>query len=195
MKSVESASDLTGRQFGALIVIRKVTEFVGRDDVWECKCDCGKTCMIIEKMLLRGETKSCGCLSVARKALDITGQRFGKLIAIQPTKERVHRNVVWECKCDCGNTVYATAANLNIGKVKSCGCEDGRKRRQYQNLTGLKFGRLTAIRKVGIQGTNTIWECKCDCGNTTFASTGNLNRGRTKSCGCLRKRKAHSERD
>jgi len=34
---------------------------------------------------------------------DLTGQRFGKLVAIEPTEKRVSKSVVWKCLCDCGN--------------------------------------------------------------------------------------------
>lgn len=51
-----------------------------------------------------------------------------------------------------------------------------------QNLSGRKFHRLTVLyRTVGRSGW---WDCRCDCGGTTSVSTGNLNRGTTKSCGC-----------
>jgi len=38
-----------------------------------------------------------------RKIKDLTNQRFGRLIAKRPTKERRSGSVVWGCKCDCGN--------------------------------------------------------------------------------------------
>jgi hypothetical protein len=55
-------------------------------------------------------------------------------------------------------------------------------------VPGMRFGRLTVIRKArsGRQGQH--WECQCDCGNITQPLAGGLRRGTTKSCGCL----AHS---
>ena len=53
------------------------------------------------------------------------------------------------------------------------------------DLTGQKFGMLTAIRIVGSTKTGQkLWECKCDCGNTTTVISTNLNRDHTRSCGC-----------
>lgn len=53
---------------------------------------------------------------------------------------------------------------------------------------GQRFKRLVVERR---EGTNThgeaMWLCRCDCGKTTSASTHNLRRGSSKSCGCLRK--------
>ena len=55
------------------------------------------------------------------------------------------------------------------------------------DLTEKRFGRLVAKR---ISGKNKrggyIWECLCDCGNTTNVLSGSLMYGATKSCGCLR---------
>lgn len=57
---------------------------------------------------------------------DITGKRYGHLVALYPTEKRRHGNVVWICKCDCGNLREITVANLNAGTI-SCGCEIKRK--------------------------------------------------------------------
>ena len=55
-------------------------------------------------------------------AIDITGKRFGRLVAIEPTKERKNKLVVWKCECDCGNICYATSNTLINGNKKSCNC-------------------------------------------------------------------------
>lgn len=59
---------------------------------------------------------------MGRKAKDITGQRFGRLVAIEPTDERRHNNVVWKCKCDCENMVLVSGEKLIRGNTQSCGC-------------------------------------------------------------------------
>lgn len=57
---------------------------------------------------------------------------------------------------------------------------------RYIDITGQRFGKLTAIRHVGRYKKNTMWECKCDCGNTTITAAKRLKNGTSKSCGCLR---------
>lgn len=53
-------------------------------------------------------------------------------------------------------------------------------------LTGVRFGRLRAIRFVGVdKHRRARWLCKCDCGRETTACAVNLKSGDTKSCGCL----------
>lgn len=55
--------------------------------------------------------------------IDMTGQRFGKLTVISPTKKRDKRGVVfWLCKCDCGNETIVSGTRLRRGETKSCGC-------------------------------------------------------------------------
>ena len=44
--------------------------------------------------------------------MDISGQRFGLLKAIEPTGEVKGTSVVWRCECQCGNVVEVTAAAL-----------------------------------------------------------------------------------
>lgn len=54
------------------------------------------------------------------------------------------------------------------------------------DLSGLIFGRLTAIKKTGSMRNGSFeWECICDCGNKTISITPSLNNGSKKSCGCL----------
>ena len=49
-----------------------------------------------------------------------SGQRFGNLVALNIIGRDKHRNVLWQCKCDCGNTSVVAASDLK--KTKSCGC-------------------------------------------------------------------------
>ncbi len=55
----------------------------------------------------------------------------------------------------------------------------------FKNNAGVRFGRLIAIRPSGHCGSNIVWECLCDCGNTTHVSNPNLKAGHIRSCGCL----------
>lgn len=50
------------------------------------------------------------------------------------------------------------------------------------DLTGRKFGRLTAMQHVN----KSRWLCKCECGGTSITSKQNLEHGISKSCGCLK---------
>ena len=54
------------------------------------------------------------------------------------------------------------------------------------DLTGQRFGRLTAVSCTGIkQNGNYMWNCKCDCGKDVVVKADHLRRGDTQSCGCI----------
>ncbi len=59
-----------------------------------------------------------------------------------------------------------------------------------QKLVGKKFSKLLVIKyshkKSYPKSATYFWECLCDCGNTTYVSTGHLNTSSTVSCGCHR---------
>ena len=193
--------DLIGQRFGRLVAVRQTDIRKNGFIVWECRCDCGNTAYVSSGALGCGHTKSCGCLqkeSLAdiarnRRILDLTGQRFGRLVAVRATDERRNQKVVWECKCDCGNTVNVKSTLLTNGSTSSCGClyketmeESWRKR--VSDLTGQRFGRLVAVRATDERRNHkVVWECKCDCGNTVNVIGTLLTNGKTASCGCLRK--------
>ena len=57
------------------------------------------------------------------KPKDITGKRFGKLVAIKPLKTKDNNGSIhWLCECDCGNIVEASGHRLRNGSKMSCGC-------------------------------------------------------------------------
>ena len=59
---------------------------------------------------------------------------------------------------------------------------------KIKDISGQKFGRLTAIEFVGVENNKAIWLCKCDCGNTSKVAGTALRFGNTKSCGCTTKK-------
>lgn len=60
------------------------------------------------------------------KGIDLTGQRFGRLIVLSRAEDGHNRDGSpirrWLCKCDCGNTKIITRRELRKGDTKSCGC-------------------------------------------------------------------------
>lgn len=112
---------------------------------------------------------------------DITGMRFGKLVAVKHAYT-VNRKSTWLFRCDCGIEKNIRMDGVVGGTVVSCGCI------RRDDATGKKFGRLLPV-KFARTGTNnaSIWEFACDCGNRIEAILSDVKRGGIKSCGCLRK--------
>lgn len=52
-----------------------------------------------------------------------------------------------------------------------------------QDIAGIRFGRLTAVKYVG----DGRWQCSCACGGTATVITTNLKKGNSTSCGCKRR--------
>ena len=56
------------------------------------------------------------------KFQDLTGQRFGRLIALEVVGKNSKNESIWKCQCDCGNTTEVLMGKLVHGRTKSCGC-------------------------------------------------------------------------
>lgn len=49
----------------------------------------------------------------------------------------------------------------------------------YKDLTGLKFSRLTVVKRMDKDITGSWrWLCKCDCGNETLVNSYHLKSGK-----------------
>jgi len=124
---------------------------------------------------------------LGRRIKDLTGQRFGRLMAIQSTDERQQNSVIWECICDCGKTTFVPQANLTTGNTKSCGCGQLYHFKERRlSLAGRKFGLLTAIAPTENRvGNSVVWEFRCICGATVFRAAAKFQH--FYSCGCLKR--------
>lgn len=150
---MSKAKDLTGSRVGKLLLLERKRD--NNRTFYYCKCDCGneKWIRVDHISSKKNPIKSCGCLSKENlfKVKDISGERFGRLIAVNPTEERDKHNgaVMWECKCDCGNTVKVSAGGLSEGAVLSCGCL----RKEYNVEHGKEIGALHVKTRI-IEDTN-----------------------------------------
>lgn len=119
------------------------------------------------------------------KKVDYTGKKFGKLTVIEEAENK-GRRTCWSCKCECGNFCIVKTDELRSRDTESCGCL--RKDLLFVDITGKKFGYLTALRclKMKKNATTYLWECRCECGNFCIIDGNPLRSLHTKSCGCIR---------
>jgi hypothetical protein len=61
--STHNFIDLTGQQFGELVVIKRGPSAIGRMTRWVCRCQCGKSTLTRSRSLRSGQARSCGCLA------------------------------------------------------------------------------------------------------------------------------------
>ena len=115
-------TDLTGKKFGRLTVIkRSFPNNKYNHSRWLCRCDCGRTKVVMGSSLIQGNTKSCGCLRIGKsrlpKGLASLRQTFRKYK--QTAKMRSHSFKLTEeqfhelTQKDC---YYCGAKPSNIGK-------------------------------------------------------------------------------
>lgn len=84
--------------------------------------------------------------------IDLSGQKFGKLIVLRYSHNDKRRKSYWLCRCECGNEVIVSGSNLKSGNTSSCGCgEDENRNRLMQSFTdryrkhGLSESRIHKI--------------------------------------------------
>lgn len=142
---------------------------------------------------------------------DLSLRKFGRLKAVIDSGRDESGSPLWLCRCKCGKAGMASADALKSGAVDSCGClawsecrcgvrfaNDGQifcdecrenAEDSLKDWTGRKFERLVVLRR-GPQSRygQRTWFCLCKCGNETRPIfQHNLERGYSRSCGCLQK--------
>lgn len=73
------------------------------------------------------------------KVIDLTGQRFGRLMVIRRDGTSGDGQKTYLCRCDCGTEKVIKSGNLRSGRTKSCGCL-GRERTARRNTESAKHG-------------------------------------------------------
>jgi hypothetical protein len=114
---------LIGQRFGKLLVVGQETVKLesGNMTYQKCLCDCGNIKLLQTYRLTVTNTTNCGECS---RTTDISGQRFGKLVAIEYIGMDKKRNARWKCQCDCGRILTINGSALRKGRTKSCGCSE-----------------------------------------------------------------------
>ena len=187
MARKSTIKDITGKRFGKLVAIEATEKRRGSNVVWLFQCDCGRRIERDTKHL--SDTSSCGCSNWNSLRRDITGQRFGRLVALYQSGRNQRGNILWRFQCDCGNAVDLTIGAVTSGNTLSCGCYrkevNGRNNPSYKDLAGERFGMLKVQNEAGRRGGNTLWECRCDCGKIVYFTTVQLTHATKRSCGCV----------
>lgn len=116
---------------------------------YECRCDCGTAREVYSGSLRKGVSLSCGCHRTELKrseAMDLTGQRFGKLLVLRRDPARKDGgNYYWICECDCGKRKSIRGTSLvKENGTRSCGCDQ----RKVASETGRKTVAENARRQI-----------------------------------------------
>lgn len=163
-----------GEKYGKLTVL----EFSHRNEkgkkVFKFQCECGNITYAIVNNVKSGKTQSCGLCNSLK-----VGEVYNLLTVLEFSHKGKAGHYYYKCQCECGNIIITRGTSVKKGISKSCGCTNTPR-------VGDKFSRLTVVQ---YSHTNKhggkVFECLCECGNTTFATSNSLNMGATRSCGCL----------
>ena len=82
------------------------------------------------------------------KEINISGQRYGRLVAVKKDINHVSKSKTnyWICQCDCGNIVSVKKYDL-IHSTRSCGCEKGNLIRASKEKHGYSRTPIYAVWK------------------------------------------------
>ena len=80
-----------------------------------------------------------------RKKIDMTGQQSGKLTVLRENGRDKHNNVLWLCRCECGNVVTVRGSDLRSEKTTSCGCYQRERTVETSTTHGMCKTRLYHI--------------------------------------------------
>lgn len=134
--------------------------------LWKCLCDCGAVILKNTSEIRRRSTKRHACTQcqIDRGAVyarqDITGVRFGKLIAIKGLGGSHRRGSLWEAKCDCGVIVEIPASRLF--QLKQTGCK--RCMAEARRIGRMTHGGWSS--RHGTKQLARVWTAMMDrCGN------------------------------
>ena len=168
---IPAKKDIIGKVFNRLTVLGRGEDYISpsgkHNSQWWCICDCPEHNILLVRIsnLTSNNTKSCGCLNKETMtkhitlvgqsmAKDITNQRFGELIAIQPTEKRKNGSIIWKCQCSCGKIHYATQVELSAGRVTSCGCK------RYESLGCRKIKNILLQNNIPFILEKTFPNCR-----------------------------------
>lgn len=116
------------------------------------------------------------------------GQKFNKLTVLSRAEKRpelASRCIRYKCQCECGNIIEVDGNALKTGHTQSCGCLR-KESTPFADITGKRFGRLTALYIVGSRNRRKLWHCRCDCGREIDVESSYLIDGSRISCGCVK---------
>ena len=205
---------ILGRNFGDWTVLRRDEQKPYR---YLCHCVCGREKSVSMYLLLKGESKSCGCRGGVwqprdQSQTDPVGKSFGFWTVLAPDE---NRRYYYRCRCVCGREKSVEIHALYRGETKSCGCMKGmalrildemddtlppeelreavlkRLHEDPDGLVGKQFGYLTVL--APDENRKYYYRCRCVCGKEKSVKKHLLLNGESKSCGCRGKGRRKAE--
>lgn len=90
------------------------------------------------------------------KKQNISGNRYGRLVAIKAIGQTANRGSIWSCACDCGASPNISISSLKSGHTQSCGCLGAERRRIATTKHGASGSQEYAIWASMIKRCNLV---------------------------------------
>ena len=95
-----------------------------------------------------------------------------------------------KCLCDCGKEVLLCKNDVQTGHTQSCGCLQKEKASEAKKVDHSGYKTELGVEILYSSKKNkknqTLWTCKCFCGNLFEILPAKIIEGHTQSCGCIR---------
>lgn len=115
---------------------------------------------------------------------DLSGNKFNMLSALSYSGKR-KGNILWNCKCECGNKTTATSYELTHGAKKSCGCLRTATRVSMDFIGYENEDIIVTSLSDEKSGDERLWNYRCKhCGKENRSTKGNIRRGMA-TCKCI----------
>lgn len=176
-------SELIGEKIGELTVIDELEPHItpngSKQRIVLVRCSCGNEYVV--RLTAARKTKKCRKCAAKERRVDLTGQRFGRLLVTSMADDYIspqgHRLSRCNCVCDCGNKCVVNMSELISGGTLSCGClkrtrgllKDNQKlMRKYDYERNMQLG--INLETQSVASNKKIWWKCAKCGNSWYAT-------------------------
>ena len=135
-----------GKQYGKLKILKVERDYENKITYATAECDCGNVIKARLGLITSGDKKSCGCLKHGVKRMqsnniiDLSGFKIGKITVTESSNRRASNgSIMWNYKCECGNTGIACGTDIRRGQILSCGCSKVESRPSKYEITVENF--------------------------------------------------------
>ena len=158
----------TGDVVGNWTVLRDTGQLQSRSRLLRCRCLCGKQRDVREENMLRGLSRSCGCLAiqntkraqtgVPKRRKNRVGDQIGDFTIVGLRNPELSKEAAYFGECVNGHRVTLTRNYVNNPNRASCWCQEENLIRRYRRKKGLTIQSIAdtlCYSRTSIQITET----------------------------------------
>lgn len=182
----DEAPEVTG-----YVRVRRAGAHGNGEALWLCRCGCGHE-RVIRSSKMRPGLKCRRCTQAERKEAASSLKRGGLVGRWFGSKQVLRElpNGRWLARCRCGAERAYTPLTVKATSSQTCAqCRPPLRNLHRRGVaeadrTGLRFGRLTVLRRDLSRDSGVWWVCLCDCGRFVSKKTAKLGTGKVCGLGC-----------